>query len=131
MYRDIDEARQHQACLREIVDQHGGTAADYRALRRLLDLCRQAAASVDDPYCRGKLRLIEDFAAELFSHGEHHRWDRESMPGAQFLKQQILNALELLGSRLYSLEALRRSAGRAHFGAQSGPQFDPRSLHSH
>jgi hypothetical protein len=113
MYPDIDEARGHHALLRQIVDRHAGAAIDYRALRRVLDLCRRAAAAVEDRYCRDKLRLIEDFAAEMFSHSEHGRWERDSISGEQFLKQQILDALELFSSRLYSLESLRRSAARA------------------
>ena len=103
MYSDIDEARTQHAALKQIVERHAG-AADYRALRRVLELCRRAAAAIDDRYCRDKLRLVEDFCAEMFSHGE---------PRAQFLRQQVLNALELLNSRLYSLELLRRTAARS------------------
>ena len=109
---DLDQARGHHAQLRLIVERHSGAAVDYRSLRRILDLCRRAAEAIDDRYCREKLRLVEDFGAELFSHGEHTRWERETMPGGEFLKQQILGALELFHSRLYSLEVLRRSAAR-------------------
>ena len=112
MYSDLDEARAQHAALRQIVVRHAGVAADWRALQRVLDLCRRAASAIDDRYCRDKLRLVEDFAAELLSHSEHSRWERQSMPGEQFLKQQILGALELFHSRLYSLEALRRSTAR-------------------
>ena len=114
MYSDIDEARGHHAQMWQIVDRHPGTASDFRALRRMLELCRRAADAIDDRYCHDKLRLVEDFAAEMFSHGEHGRWQRESVSGEQFLKQQILDALELFGSRLYSLESRRRKAA---FGA--------------
>jgi hypothetical protein len=107
VYSDIDEARAQHAALKLIVERHAG-APDYRALRRALELCRRANAAIDDRYCRDKLRLIEDFAAEMFSHSEHRKWDRDSTPGGQFLKQQILDALELFSSRLYSLETLRR-----------------------
>jgi signal transduction protein with GAF and PtsI domain len=112
MTSDLDQARGHQAQLRLIVERHSGAAADYRALRRVLDLCRRAAEAVDDRYCREKLRQVEDFGAELFSHSEHGRWERETMPGGEFLKQQILGALELFHSRLYSIEVLRRSTAR-------------------
>ena len=98
LYSDIDDARAQHAALKEIVERPAGTA-DYRALRRVLELCRRAAAAIDDRYCRDKLRLVEDFASELFCHGEQR---------AQFLRQQILNALELFASRLYSLETGRR-----------------------
>lgn len=104
MYPDIDEARSLHAGLKALVDRHLGDAPDYRSLRRMLDLCRRAASAVDDRYCRDKVRLVEDFAAELFSRGESR---------AQFLKQQILAALELFHSRLYSIEILRRAAARA------------------
>ena len=115
MYSDLDEARAHQASLRQIVDRHAGAGSDFRALRRVLDLCRRAADAIDDRYCRDKLRVVEDFAAEMFAHGEHVKWQRESMSGADFLKQQIVGALELFSSRLYSIEMLRRSSARASF----------------
>ena len=104
MYSDIDEARAHHAMLRQLIERHAGAAVDFRALRRVLEVCRRATAAIDDRYCRDKLRLVEDFAAELFSHGESR---------AQFLKQQILDALELFGSRLYSIESRRPAAPRA------------------
>ena len=115
MHSDLDEARTHHASLRQIVDRHSGAASDFRALRRVLDLCRRAADAIDDRYCREKLRLVEDFGAEMFAHSEHVRWQRESMSGADFLKQQIVGALELFSSRLYSIEMLRRSSARASF----------------
>ena len=101
MYSDIDDARAHHAALKQIVERHTGATADYRALRRVLELCRRAADAIDDRYCRDKLRLVEDFSAEMLAHGQQR---------TEFLKQQILNALELFRSRLYSLEMLRRSA---------------------
>src|SRR5262245_23965250 len=104
MYPDIDQARVFHAGLRTIIDRDVGSGSDYRALRRVLELCRRAAAAIDDRYCREKLRLAEDFAAELFSHGESR---------AEFLKHQILAALELFNSRLYSLEMGRRIDARA------------------
>jgi hypothetical protein len=112
MNTDLDQARSHHAMLRQLVERHSGAAIDFRALRRVLDLCRRAADAIDDRYCRDKLRLVEDFAAEMFSHSEHDKWQRESVSGAEFLKAQILSALELFHSRVYSIEMLRRSAAR-------------------
>lgn len=108
MYSDIDDARSQHDLLRQLVERHAGAAADYRALRRLLEYCRRAAAAIDDRYCRDKLRLVEDFAAEMFSHGEER---------TAFLRQKILDALELFASRLYSLEVVRRSAARSRLVA--------------
>jgi hypothetical protein len=103
MYRDIDEARAQHAALAEIVERHVG-AGDWAALQRVLALCRRASAAIDDRYCREKLRLVEDCSAEMFSHGESR---------VPLLKRRILDALELFASRLHSVEALRRTAGRS------------------
>ncbi|MGQ0543718.1 MAG: hypothetical protein ACT4P3_00080 [Betaproteobacteria bacterium] len=111
-YADLEEARRHHAALKRLIERHAGEAADLRALRRAVDLCRGAAEAVNDAYCREKIRVAAEFAAELLSQGEHAKWRREPLSGVDFLKQQALNALELFQSRLYSLEWARRAAAR-------------------
>jgi hypothetical protein len=111
-YADLEEARRHHAALKRLIERHAGDAADLRALRRAVDLCRGAAEAVNDAYCREKIRLAAEFAAELLAHAEHARWRRDSVSGVDFLKQQALNALELFQSRVYSLETMRRAAAR-------------------
>jgi hypothetical protein len=110
MNTEVALARRHHAALKELFIRHAGGAADFRALRRVLGLCQEASEAVDDFYCREKLRLVAEFAAEMLSHNEHARWGRDSMSGAEFLRQQVLNALELFASRLYSIEALEHRA---------------------
>jgi len=106
---ELAEARRLHAALREIFMRWAGAGPDFRALRRVLALCEAASRAVDDSYCRGKLCLAAEYAAELLSHASHEKWGRDSASGAEFLRQQVLNALELYASRLYSLEALRNS----------------------
>lgn len=65
-----------------------------------LSSATSARPTGEDRYCRDKLRLVEDFSAEMFSHGESR---------APLLKQRILDALDLFASRLYSLETRRRA----------------------
>ena len=110
---DLEAARSHHSALKLIIARHVGSNADLRALRRVVDLCRSLAEALDDEYCREKVRVVAEYAAEMLAHSEHGKWQRESMSGAEFLKQQILGALELFHSRLYSIEMLRRSAARA------------------
>jgi hypothetical protein len=107
---DVAEARRHYAALKELFQRHAGTRADFRALLRVLTLCQAASEVLDDEYCREKLRLVSEYAAEMFCHSEHAKWGRDSASGAEFLRQQVLNALELYASRLYSIEVLRQSA---------------------
>ena len=121
MNTDVALARRHHAALKELFTRHSGGAADFRALRRVLGLCQEASEAVDDAYCREKLRVVSEFAAEMLSHSEHGRWGRDSMSGAEFLRQQVLNALELFASRLYSIEALE------HRGAAGGSPWKIRS----
>jgi|SRR6185436_8090299 hypothetical protein len=105
-YPDIERARAGQAALARVIDGYAGQGADLRALRRVVDVCRDLADAVEDDYCRAKIRLVAEFSAELLSQAEHRA--RGALSGVEFLRQQIRTALELLQSRLYSLERERR-----------------------
>jgi hypothetical protein len=91
---ELHLARRQLASLKELFARHSGEA-DARALRWLVALCRDAG--IDDEYCRGKLATVEELGAEMFTHGGHRRFS------ADFLRQRILDALEMLESRLYSI----------------------------
>jgi len=110
-YPDIESARSHQAALMRVLDGYDGAGPSARTLRRVIELCRGLAEAIDDEYCREKVHAVEEYAAELLSRSEHR--SRGAVPGVDFLRQQIRSALELLQSRLYSLERVRR------FGQQS------------
>lgn len=110
-YPDIERARAGQAALQRIIDGHPGPGADLRALRRVVDLCRELGDAVEDDYCRSKIHLVCEYAAELLSQGEHRA--RGALPGAEFLRREIRAALELLQSRLYSIERARRHGEQA------------------
>jgi signal transduction protein with GAF and PtsI domain len=119
-YPDIDRAREAQAALRRVIDAYAGPGADLRALRRVVDLCREMTEAMDDAYCREKIRALAEYAAELLSRSEHRA--RGALSGADFLRRQIGSALELVQSRLYSLERARRvgspAFARAILGAE-------------
>ena len=54
---------------------------------------------------------VEDFAAEMFSHSEHDRWQRESMSGAEFLKQKMIHyGLENVRIEEFSLASWERGS---------------------
>ena len=44
-YPDIERARDGQAALRRIIEAYAGPGADLRALRRVVDLCREVQAA--------------------------------------------------------------------------------------
>ena len=112
-YPDIEEARARHAELRDVfVKPRTDWSARPDELPHVEELCRQAAGAVSDPHCREEMGVVGDYAAELFARGEHRKWESESMPGAEFLRLQILRALDSFRSRLYSIEAIRRAAER-------------------
>lgn len=103
---DLEAARSHHSALKLIIARHVGSNADLRAMRRVVDLCRRLAEVLDDEYCREKVRIVAEYGSEMLAHSEHHRW------GVDFLKRQICDALELIESRLYSLELIQRGPAR-------------------
>lgn len=105
IHDDLLAARRNHSALKQILMRHVGEAADLRALRRVVDLCR-ALTELDDEYCREKTRVVAEYASEMLAHSEHHRW------GVEFLKRQIADALDLIESRLYSLEIIQRAPAR-------------------
>ena len=117
-YPDIQRARDGQSALRRIIQAHAGTGADLRALRRVVDLCRDVGEAIEDDYCREKVRLVAEYSAELLSQPQHRA--RGTIPGVDFLREQIRGALELLESRLYSLERARRFGQQAFARAAFG-----------
>ena len=119
-YPDIELARSRQAALRRLIDEHAGDAADLRRLRRVLALSEELCQAIDDAYCRDKVRALQECAAELLSAGEHR--SRGALSGAEFLRQQIRSALELVQSRLYSLERVRRH-GQLSLRSGAAPGF--------
>ncbi len=112
-HSDLQVARGCHATLKLIISRHAGESADLHALRRVVELCRSYNDALDDGYGREKIRLLAEFSAEMLSHSEHQKWDRAATRGIDFLKSQIGALLELLESRLYSLEFMRRPAGQA------------------
>lgn len=105
-YPDIDRAREGQQALRRVIEAYAGPGTDLRALRRVVDLCREVQDAIEDEYCRAKIRSIAEYSAELLSQVEHRA--RGPISGVEFLRGQVRSALELLQSRLYSLEQGRR-----------------------
>ena len=98
-YPDLDLARRQQATLQRLIDEHSG-GADPRRLRRVLALCHELSSVAEDAYCRRKILLVEECAAELLS---------SAATRADFLRGRIREALELALSRLYSLQRARGS----------------------
>ena len=107
MYKDLTEVREHYSAIRDLITGTPGGREDAVTLGNVSVLCEAAIAALQDPECRQHLRLVDQHAAQLFSAEEHCKWDRPDMTGADYLRLQILIALEAVNTRLLSLSAGR------------------------
>jgi hypothetical protein len=107
VYKDIREVREHYAALRDLIAQNPGGREDAATLGNVSVLCEAAIAPLHDPECRQRLRLVDRHAAALFSGDEHRKWDRPQMSGADYLRLQVMIALEGVNTRLFFLDAMR------------------------
>ena len=90
--------------MRDLIIRHRGGSREERALGKLLDLSRKAAAAIDDSNCRSLLAAVEGYGAQLFSESGHLKWARTEMSGAHFLRLQILRELDAFHVRLLQLQ---------------------------
>ena len=118
-YPDLEEVRKQYAALREIVIHNPGGWNDAASRERVTVHVRRAIDALDDAECSQQLRRVESQAAALYSADEHVNWQRKSMSGADYLRLQILIALEVINTRLFMINALRNRA--ASGAAQERP----------
>jgi hypothetical protein len=107
---DLKQVREYYATLRELVIHNSGGWDDVDSRTRVERLCAAAMAAIDDAECRERLRAVRNQAAELFSREGHLKWARKNMSGADYLRLQMLIALEALNTRLFFLDTLRNRA---------------------
>ena len=119
-YPDLDRARGLHAVLHDVF-QRGGDWSDPAILSRVVRLCGEAASTVSDVHCREELGIVAEYATELFSEARHRKYESDSLSGAEFLRLQILKALDSFHSRLYSMEAIRRAGELARLQPPPGP----------
>jgi len=123
-YKDLREVRECYAALRELVIHNNGGWDDVESRARMARLCNAGIAALDDAECRERLRAVEAQAAELFSREGHLKWARKNMSGADYLRLQILIALEALNTRLFFIDALRNRASLQEPGENLAPPFE-------
>ena len=116
-YPDLDEVRKQYAALRELVIHNPGGWDDVASRERVKLLVERAANTLEDAECMQQLRRVESHAAALYSEDGHAKWQRKSMSGADYLRLQILIALEVINTRLFMIDALRNRSA-----AESRPQ---------
>jgi hypothetical protein len=111
---DIKQVRETYVTLRELVIQNPGGWDDVASRSKVERLCDAGSVAIEDSECRARLRSVANQAAELYSRTGHLKWSRAKMSGADYLRLQMLIALEALNTRLFFLSALREQPAE-HF----------------
>ena len=106
-YKDIKQVRENYVTLRELVILNPGGWDDAASRSKVERLCGAAIQALDDEECRQRLRTVIAHAAELYSRTDHLKWARAKMRGADYLRLQMLIALEAVNTRLFFLQAVR------------------------
>jgi hypothetical protein len=105
--KDLEEVRELYKRLRELVIQNPGGWDDAASRERVEALCDAGIAALEDAECHARLRTVQEQARELYSASGHRAWQRSNMSGADYLRLQMLIALEALNTRLFFIDALR------------------------
>jgi len=111
-YTDLNQVRECYARLRELVIHNAGGWEDVDSRAKVERLCEAAMEALDDSECRARLRAVRTQAGELFSRDGHLKWSRRNMSGADYLRLQILIALEAVNTRLFFIDTLRAHASQ-------------------
>jgi hypothetical protein len=105
---DLNKVREYYATLRKLIILNPGGWDDAESRSRVQELCRAGMVALDDNECQERLEAVQNQACELYSRDGHRRWARRSMSGADYLRLQILIALEAVHTRLSLLASLRK-----------------------
>ena len=123
--RDLDDAREVQRGLRDLLDTHGRRGADEYALEEVRRLCTLASITVADALYQKELHELERYATYLFSPDAKRR--RRVAGGSQRLRALTSELLNALGRRLDHLETHRFVAkvqnGRQHLSISPRRRF--------
>jgi hypothetical protein len=99
-FRDLEHARLHLAALKELFLY--GKTNDAYVLRRITALCSAAHTALNDSYCSAKIATMAECAAVWCTRRKNH-------PAEVYL-DRLLDVLDLLQSRIYAIEAIRRAS---------------------
>lgn len=97
--RDVEEARLLQRKLREVFRDARPGAAHIDSLGEVRRLVDRALLALDDEFCQHQICEIERHAVKFFSRS-----------GVMFQRRVILDTLEVIQNRLFTLQQLQAAA---------------------
>ncbi len=117
---DLIQARKVQQQLKAIFQVRAGGRTDAATLMRVRALCAIASRSVRDSDLKAKMGQVENFAGALYSERKHHRFAKDPLSGAAYLRRQAFAVLDAYGARLQDMVAVRHASIGAAAQQSSG-----------
>ena len=110
-YPDLLEAWRCLKRLERILAEHPGGRRQKAVLAVVRESCAAASKAVHDLVFNDRLRELEVYATDLFSTSAHHKWSRQEVTGAEWLRFQIYRTCNALDTRLRMLRQAREARG--------------------
>ena len=106
-YTDLEQAREQIGVVQDLLAERLGGHDDPVLLGTIELLLGSAARSLADPLFYQRLFELRTYAQALFSAEGHLSWGRAPLAGTEYLRLQLLKALNALNARLLTIEAAR------------------------
>lgn len=97
---DLQKVRDHLSALEAVIARSHGGWADEESLLEFRRLCWAMLLAVDDGECQAHIDLLLQYAKDLYSDHDHHRWNVGPVFGVDLLRRKIAMALSALRVRL-------------------------------
>lgn len=103
-HADLQKVRSDLASLESILAKSHGGWADDESLLEFRRSCWAALIVIDDKECQEHIALLVQYAKDLYSERDHHRWDVGPVFGVDILRRKIRKLLSSFSARLNSIE---------------------------
>ncbi len=108
-HADLADAWRHLKRLESLFANNPGGRQQTAVLAAVRRRCAALAGAVRDVVVHDRLAELEMFAADLFSASAHHKWSRQEVTGAEWLRFQIYRTFNSLDTRLRMLRQVREA----------------------
>jgi hypothetical protein len=97
---DLERVRAHLAALEAVVVKSHGGWSDEDSLLEFRRLCWEVLLVANEPECHEQIDLLVQYAKDLYSDHDHHRWDVGPVFGADILRRKIRMVVTAFRARL-------------------------------
>jgi hypothetical protein len=100
---ELERVRGHLAGLETVLAKSHGGWADEDSLLEFRRICWEVLLVAHEPECHEQIDLLVQYAKDLYSDQDHHRWDVGPVFGSDILRRKIRMVLAGFRARLEGL----------------------------